>query len=292
MLKQYKNGNALISIDYDGSREIEYENTLNLDFPLNIDIRVSTQCSFANNICKDFCHESAKIDGIECDYSELKKKLEGLPKGIELAIGCNNFTDGLWDFLYWCKFQEYICNITINQGHIRRDLHKICSAIDHDLIKGLGISFRSKLKFDVPETILNYSNTVFHVISGINTFNEVENLCNLGVSKILILGEKDFGYNSGKVDLSNKIHKEWFWWVHKLFDKFKVVSFDNLALEQLKIKRFFLENHWNTFNQGEYSFYIDAVSKTFSPSSRNPKKENWNNHTISSYFKELTINNL
>lgn len=45
-ISKYKNGNALISIFDDGTRYIEFENSLNLDYPLNIDIRVSTQCSF------------------------------------------------------------------------------------------------------------------------------------------------------------------------------------------------------------------------------------------------------
>ena len=43
----------------------------------------------------------------------------------------------------------------------------------------------------------------------------------------------------GKLDLTTRIHREWFWWVSKLFNKFDVVSFDNLGLEQLNIRRFF-----------------------------------------------------
>lgn len=80
-------------------------------------------------------------------------------------------------------------------------------------------------------------------------------------------------------------HKSWNWWVAKLFNKFEVVSFDNLAIEQLNIKRFFSDNNWNTFNQGEYSFYINAVTEEFSPSSRSNQKTSWNNLTINEYFK-------
>jgi hypothetical protein len=36
----YNNGNAMIELHGDGTRVIQFENTLELDYPLNIDIRV------------------------------------------------------------------------------------------------------------------------------------------------------------------------------------------------------------------------------------------------------------
>ena len=290
IITNYNNGNALVSIFEDGSREIEYENKLNLEYPLNIDIRVSSKCAFGLNPATNkafcsFCHESATTDGKECNYLEIQEKLKDLPKGIELAIGANELTDGLCLFLIWCYDKGYICNLTINQGHIKRDMNLLESAIRESYIKGLGISYRSKLKFDIPNTILDYPNTVFHVISGIDTYQEVEDLCLKGVKKILILGEKDFGFNKGNVDLTTRNHKEWYWWVSKLFKKFEVVSFDNLAIEQLNIKRFFTQENWEIFNQGEHSFYINAVNQTFAPSSRSSDAINWNNVSIKEYFK-------
>jgi hypothetical protein len=292
MIHTYKNGNALVSIDNDGSRVVEYEDTLQLDFPLNIDIRVSTKCAFgakadgSPGFCS-FCHESALQNGKECDYLMLRDKLYDLPKGIELAIGANQLTDNLYEFLWWAKCEGYICNVTINQGHIKRDLTMIKNAIDIGTIKGLGISYRSGLKWDVPPSILEYENTVFHVIAGIDTFAEVEALAEMGVKKILILGEKNFGYNLGNVDLNSRKHREWFWWVHKLFSKFDVVSFDNLALEQLRLQRFFTNENWEVFNNQEHSFYINAVDGYYSPSSRSNDKTDWNKKNIYEYFKSL-----
>lgn len=292
MIHTYKNGNAVVSIDNDGSRVVEYEDTLQLDFPLNIDIRVSTKCAFGAKadgtpgFCS-FCHESAKQYGFDCNYEKLKNKLLDLPKGIELAIGANQLTDNLYEFLYWAKCQGYICNVTINQGHIKRDMTMIKNAIDIGIIKGLGISYRSGLKWDVPPSILEYENTVFHVIVGIDTFVEVEALAEMGVKKILILGEKNFGYNLGNVDLNSRKHREWFWWVHKLFSKFDVVSFDNLALEQLRIQRFFTNENWEVFNNQEHSFYINAVDGYYAPSSRSNDKTDWNKKNIYEYFKSL-----
>ena len=73
----------------------------------------------------------------------------------------------------------------------------------------------------------------------------------------------------------------------KLIDNKKLISFDNLALEQLNIKRFLPENKWKEFYQGEHSFYINAVDQYFSPSSRNNNKTNWNEKNVKDYFKQL-----
>jgi len=288
----YNNGNALITLESDGTRVISFEDELQLEYPLNVDIRVSTKCAFGMNpetgkaFCS-FCHESATTDGTECDYDQLKEVLKNLPKGIELAIGSNELTNSLINFLEWAYKKEFVCNLTINQGHIYRDFPQISFCIKNNWIKGLGISYRDGLKWNVAQNILDYPNTVVHVIAGIDSYQEIEHLSKKGVKKILILGEKNFGFNLGNVDLTTRKHKEWFWWVHKLFKKFEVVSFDNLAIEQLKIKRFFTEENWNIFNQGEHSFYINAVNQYFSPSSRNNNKTNWNEISIKDYFKQL-----
>lgn len=284
---KYINGNAAIEILDNGTRIIDYDGELKLNTPLNIDIRVSTSCSFANNICKDFCHESAVVNGKDCNYEELKFRLDDLPAGIELAIGCNQFTSDLFDFLSWCHFKGFIANLTINQGHILRDYTSLRIAIQRNYVKGLGISYRTKLKWNISQDILEYSNTVFHVIAGIDTIQEVMELKDKGVKKILVLGEKDFGFNTGKVDLTRIEHKHWYWWIGKLFSMFEVVSFDNLALEQLNIKRFFTNDSWNTFNQGEYSFYIDAVNEIYKPNSRDSNFTSWNSMSIQEYFKSL-----
>lgn len=289
-ISKYENGNALISIFDDGTRYIEFENSLNLDYPLNIDIRISTQCSFGQKpdgspgFCT-FCHESAKVNGIECNYEKLKEKLNDLPQGIELAIGCNNMTVGLKNFIIWCSFnKKYICNVTINQGHISKNWGLIEVLINQGYIKGLGISYRSSLKWNVPQSILDYQNTVFHVIAGIDDIDDIKELYNKGVNKILILGEKDFGYNSGKVDLNSRKHKEWRWFLPDLFKLFEVVSFDNLALEQLKPERFLTRKDFEIFNQGEYSMYINAVEGYYSPSSRSNHRMYWNKISIKEFF--------
>lgn len=50
---KYRNGNAVVTLDLqDGTRIIEYPDNdgLILETPLNIDIRVSTQCPYGYNV--------------------------------------------------------------------------------------------------------------------------------------------------------------------------------------------------------------------------------------------------
>jgi hypothetical protein len=214
--------------------------------------------------------------------------LDELPGGIELAIGCNEFTEGLYEFILWCGLKGYIVNLTINQGHLNRDFNGLKMITEQGFVKGLGVSYRSDLKWDIPEYVLNYKNTVFHVITGIDLINDVKSLKDKGVKKILILGYKNFGFG---IDYYNeeveKNIKEWLWWGSKLFTEFDVISFDNLALEQLRIRRFFTDEQWGRFNQGEYSFYINGVNKTFARSSRSKDIIIWDNITIKEYFKHI-----
>lgn len=286
----WKNGNAIINLNNnDGTRIITCEGDLKLEYPLNIDIRVQSRCPLGLNprtgIARcSFCHESATTDGKECDYEKLKEVLKELPKGIELAIGCNYFSEGFYDFLYWNKEKGFISNITINQLISSSYMTGLYSLMNSGLVNGLGISFRDERHSLIP---ICSEQIVVHVIAGIDNFKEVKELRERrDVKKILILGEKDFGFNLGKVDLTSQKHKEWYWGVRELFGIFDVVSFDNLALEQLNIKRFITEEKWKELYQYEHSFYINAVEEYFSPSSRSNQRSNYK--PIKEYFNEIS----
>lgn len=289
ILHHYQNGNAEITLHDDGTRIIQFEDTLKLGYPLNVDIRVSNGCPFGLNpktgksVC-GFCHESATTDGKECDYEELKHTVDELPKGVELAIGCNELTKDLYNFLIWANEEGYVCNLTVNQMSFHRGpILPFLYLRMFDIIKGLGISYRKDKIDKVPQTIVEDPNTVLHVIAGID---DVDDIIATPFKKVLVLGYKKFGfgadYHSQEVD--DNIQR-WYWWVKKLIDAKDVVSFDNLALEQLNIKRFLTPEKWEEFNQGEHSMYINAVDKYFAPSSRSDDTTNWNNLLITEYFK-------
>ena len=296
LLNRYNNGNCTVEIYSDGTRIIEWpdDEEMKLDFPLNIDIRLMTKCDFGYNpstgksVCS-FCHESARTDGVECDYDTLLTQLQGLPAGMELAIGINDFTEGLEYFLGKCKESGFIVNGTVNQGALAKKSNRewLSRLISAGLLKGVGVSYRPKMP-DIPKDVIDYPNTVLHVIAGIDDFEEVKNMAKRGVKKVLVLGEKDFGFNKGKVDLTSDSHREWKERIMELSRVFNVISFDNLALEQLDIKSKIPSEQWQEFYQGEHSFYINAVDQYFAPSSRsNLMKKGFGEVSLFEYFKLL-----
>ena len=290
VLAQYQNGNAEVELLDDGTRTIMFEDKLELEYPLNIDIRVSGGCSLGFNpktgksVC-EYCHESATTDGEECNYDELKSVLFGLPEGIELAIGGNKLTSKLRNFLTWCQKKGYICNLTVNHLQVNKFENTLRNYLELGLIKGLGISYRKGTPINFNEYFINHPNVILHVIAGID---EVDDILSLPFKKVLVLGYKRFGF--GEDYYSEKIEENiqrWVWWVKKLIDQKEVVSFDNLSVEQLKLKRFLPKETWDEFYQGEHSLYINAVGKYLSPSSRSNEKVHWGDISVKEYFKQI-----
>ena len=199
---RYKNGNADVWLDLrDGTRVVEYPDNepLTLETPLNIDIRVSTQCPYGydantkQSTCA-FCHESALVNGQECDYQALLQVLKDarLPRGTEIALGVNEITDGIIRFIMRLYFMGLIVNVTMNERYI---LEYGDTGIRRLLpyIFGLGISYRSLQGcLSLPDWIAEYPHTVIHVINGIDDFDDVKEL-SVKYHKLLVLGEKDFG---------------------------------------------------------------------------------------------------
>lgn len=274
---KYRNGNAVVTLDLqDGTRIIEYPDNdgLILETPLNIDIRVSTQCPYGYNVetqkstCA-FCHESALVSGVECHYGVLQQVLMDakLPRGTEIALGVNEVTDNLIQFVKNLYRLGLVVNITMNERYI---LQYGDTGLKQMLpyVFGLGISYRSLQGcLSLPDWIADYPHTVIHVINGIDDFDDVKEL-GVKYRKLLVLGEKDFGFNRGKVNLDTLEHKQWKSNIMQLTKIFDIVSFDNLGLQQLEIRGKITEEEYKSFYQGEHSMYINAVEQYFAPSSR------------------------
>lgn len=292
---KYRNGNASVWLDLqDGTRIIEYPDNepLTLDTPLNIDIRVSTQCPYGYNVKTQkstcaFCHESALVDGQECHYGVLQQVLMDakLPRGTEIALGVNEVTDNLVQFVKNLYRLGLVVNITMNERYI---LQYGDTGLKQMLpyVFGLGISYRSLQGcLSLPDWIANYPHTVIHVINGIDNFDDVKEL-GIKYHKLLVLGEKDFGFNRGKVNLATSQHKQWKSNIMQLTKIFDIVSFDNLGLQQLEIRGKITDEEYKSFYQGEHSMYINAVEQYFAPSSRTRNNiKRFDETDLRSYFQ-------
>lgn len=292
---KYTNGNANIWLDLrDGTRIIEYPDNeqLTLKTPLNIDIRVSTQCPYGYNTTTKkstcaFCHESALVNGQECDYGILQQVLidAKLPTGTEIALGVNEVTSDLIQFVKNLWKLGLVVNVTMNERYITEfgdtGLKQLLP-----YVFGLGISYRSLQGcLSLPDWIADYPHTVIHVINGIDNFDDVKEL-SVKYHKLLVLGEKDFGFNRGKVDLSTPQHKQWKSNIMQLTKIFDIVSFDNLGLQQLEIRGKITDEEYKSFYQGEHSMYINAVEQYFAPSSRTRNNiKHFGKTDLRSYFQ-------
>ena len=292
---KYTNGNASVWLDLrDGTRIIEYPDNepLTLETPLNIDIRVSTQCPYGYNTVTQkstcvFCHESAIVNGQECHYGVLQQVLidANLPRGTEIALGVNEVTRDLIQFVKNLWKLGLVVNITMNERYI---LQYGDTGLKQMLpyVFGLGISYRSLQGcLSLPDWIAEYPHTVIHVINGIDDFDDVKEL-GIKYRKLLVLGEKDFGFNRGKVNLNTEQHKQWKSNIMQLTKIFDIVSFDNLGLQQLEIRGKITDEEYKSFYQGEHSMYINAVEQYFAPSSRTRNNiKRFDETDLRSYFQ-------
>ena len=92
--------------------------------------------------------------------------------------------------------------------------------------------------------------------------------------KMLILGYKHLRRGNKYFETEqNNIEAKQKWLYENLEDiiqKFNVVSFDNLAIEQLDVKRLLTQEEWDEFYMGDdgvMTYYIDMVERKFAQSS-------------------------
>lgn len=144
--------------------------------------------------------------------------------------------------------------------------------VSEKLIYGLGVSLVNPTENFI-KLIKQYPNAVIHVINGVLRPSDVEDLGNNDL-KMLILGYKHLrrGDDFYTEDHDNIVTKQ-NWLYENLADiinKFKVVSFDNLAINQLNVKRLMTDKEWNEFymgDDGNFTYYIDMVERKFARSS-------------------------
>jgi hypothetical protein len=221
--------------------------------------------------------------------------LSVLPSGVELAIGGGNplSHQDLIYFLRELKKRKIISNITINQGHLKTYQDLIIYLIKEDLVKGIGISIvNNNFKYIKPLLELT-DNIVYHLIAGVNDIEIVDKLIELGNCKILILGYKKFGF--GQTFYNENVNtnlKKWYNNLRNLIGKC-VISFDNLAIQQLNVKRLFTVEGWKQFYMGDdftFTMYIDCVNQEYAPTSRSLERKSFNDYSLIEYFNNFKKN--
>lgn len=283
---EYQNGNTFVTIMSDGTKVREYDDAPVITHPESIDVKITNYCDME---CA-YCHESSTTKGVHGNLDKLLDVLSGLPPGVELAIGGGNPLShpDLIPFLSELKERGFIANITINQGHLKRYHDMIAYLIKDDLVKGVGISITSNNFTYIKPLLKITDNIVYHLIAGVNEVSVVEKLIGLGECKILLLGYKSFGFGVGYFSQEVQIGiNEWKKALPGIVETC-TLSFDNLAIEQLNVRRLFTKEGWETFYMGDdfcFTMYIDAVNQEYAQTSRSKDRVSFDDMTLLQYFK-------
>ena len=139
-IASYQNGGYNVSLFSDGTKVREGKGVP--DFPESMDIKITDQCNLHNH-CK-WCHEGSTPEGSHADLGKLLSVLQGLPRGVELAIGGGNplAHPDLPEFLTSVKEMGLVPNITINELHSHQYRKQIEGIVDK--VYGIGITYSGR----------------------------------------------------------------------------------------------------------------------------------------------------
>lgn len=269
IIGRYKNGNYTVTLLSDGTKI--RENDLDFFEPAfaeNCDVKITDKCDGG---CA-FCYEGCTVNGKHGDILSYKF-LDTLHPYTELAINGNDLTHPhLVQFLQKMKDKNIVVNMTVNQIHFEKHYHLIKLLVDQGDIHGLGISL-NKPTNEFVNMVKEFPNSVIHTINGILSPDDYEILKDNGL-KVLILGYKQLRRGVDYYDSHESEVTKLQGWLYdnlkEMLNHFEVVSFDNLAINQLNVKRLLSDDQWNEFymgDDGNYTFYLDLVEGTFAKNS-------------------------
>ena len=277
ILGKYHNGNYDVIIMDDGTkiRETEEEDFIPA-FAENCDVTITNRCDGGCPWCYMGCTPNGK-------HADLLSQpwINTLHPYTELAINGNDLTHPqLIEFLRLLKDKKIIANLTVHQKHFMKNLKLLHKLTDEKLIYGLGISLEWP-RPDFIEAAQSFPNAVIHTINGVLTAPEIAGLIYRKL-KILILGYKELNRGGDFLAENKQAISSNQFVLKKLLPtliqnkKFEAISFDNLALEQLEVKKLLTKEQWEQFymgDDGNYTYYIDMVNGTFAKNSIMPQNK-------------------
>ena len=292
LLYKYKNGNCEVSLYDDGTKIREFPDNEPpfVDYPESMDVKVTNRCNGVPD--KDgnwspcpFCHEMSLPTGDEGEIKQYKYLFSQLNPGTEIAIGggCPITWKYVDEFLEFLDSIHLIGNMTNNAAHIKEYYDKCIDWLDRKMVMAMGISYTNKDDLNLIKDISEkYPNRIVtHLIIGVHTVEDYKLICNnVKNPKILLLGYKIFGrgqfyYKRSSIPDRLLNWRNFHYLYKNILDNNGVLSFDNLAINQLDIKSFLTDEQWNEFymgNDGQFSMYMDLVKGEFAKSSTSEKR--------------------
>ena len=286
LLGRYTNGNYTVAV-YDDGTKVRYGRSDEFvpEKPESMDLKITNQCDMG---CP-MCHENSTDYGAHGDILNLPF-LDTLNPYTEIAIGGGNPLShpDLDDFLVGLKRRNLIANMTVNQKHFMDNLERLSALCDKKLIYGLGVSLADTPHSDFIEAFTKFPTAVLHVINGMVSPMTLIRLKDRGF-KVLMLGYKKFrrggDYYAAHDESVKRTMQVTYDMLPNMVNGFDVMSFDNLAIKQLNVRRLMSEDEWKTFYMGDdgtFAMYVDAVNWEFAASSVSTRR-----HDITSDIADM-----
>ena len=286
VLAQYTNGNYRVILFSDGTKVKSTmdprEDVFKPDFPECVDLNITDYC----DVGCPFCYMNSTRNGAHAPVADNIKFLKSIPKGCEVALGGGSpiTHPELPILLGYLRGRGVVSNITVHHSHLEKYFPTIKKYVDDGWLHGVGVSMN---KYDprILQLVNELGTGVVHVIAGVvdpDDFMKMSREVN-----ILILGYKNKGrakYDKLPEDVEKNILGIKGYMPIVLNFRKHVVSFDNLALEQLSIKNFVSQEEWNKCYMGDdgmtgefdsASMYVDIVKHTFARNSVVAKNHNF-----------------
>ena len=272
LLHTYQNGGYQVSMYADGTKVRERVGEQPPLMQEQCDLKITDWCDAG---CA-WCHEGSTVKGAHADLDKTLELFSCMPAGTEVAIGGGDPLShpDFVRFVRALRKQGLVPSVTVNGKHFERHLPVLKELTAEGSLFGVGFSYHDRL----PDW--EYPHLVVHLIAGVHSPQVLDPATR--PYKVLLLGYKQFGRGKkmfevrpAKVqDTIASWYRELFWVAHEHH-----VSFDNLAIDQLKPSRLFV--HTENYEQqwmgpeGEFSMYIDAVTQTYALSSYSPERFSW-----------------
>lgn len=277
-IKPVKNGNYWVAYSYWNENRLRFKTEKGDCVPLYpelIDLKITDQCE---NGCP-FCYMNASPKGAHADWYTLQTTLGTINgykdfynKRVEFSIGGGNILlyPHLKDLLVWIKGHGHIANTTLKAI----DFKKAC--LDDDInkmfmeyVNGIGISVSDDKDLEIVTGLgsgyfvgeKKHVYLTIHLIPemlGVKKTREyVEKLRKAGFYNFLFLGYKDIG-RGANCEYKTFTKLEFM----KLIDQLYNISIDTTFAKRYKewINNNFDTQFTVTWDEGEYSMYIDAVT--------------------------------
>lgn len=283
LLASYQNGGYRVAVYHDGTKvRTAVDAALPPRLPEQMDLKITDYCDAG---CA-WCHEKSTPKGLHGDLNAALKLLTVLPAGAEIAIGGGDPLShpDFERFVRGLRANGLVPSVTVNGVHFEKHREVLERLTQEKQLFGVGFSYADKL----PDW--DYENLVVHLIAGVHHPRILDEAARR--YKILLLGYKQFGRGKKLFELrAQEVQDKLAAWYRELFwvAREHHLSFDNLAIDQLKPQRVFRDQ--GTFEkqymgqEGLFSMYVDAVTQTFALSSYSSERFDWS--TLSNMFAQV-----